>query len=331
MSFIDDVVIYVKSGNGGNGCVSFYKDKYVSNGKPNGGNGGDGGNIFICCNNKLNSLYSFSCKKCYFASNGSNGEKNNRSGKKGSDIFLYLPFGTKIYNCNGYEYITEVNSVNFFFTLIKGGKGGRGNSKIRKFFNFDLLKGKIGEGLHIKLLLCLYSDVGLIGMPNAGKSTLISYLTYSKSVVSHYPFTTLYPHLGILNLSSNIKVIVSDMPGIIYGASDGFGLGLKFLNHIKNAKLLLHIVDAAFEDEFLIIKNIELLESEILKFDSLILKKQYWILLNKCDRLSYLSLLKIKSFVEKNKKNTQVFSISSITGFGIKNLCNKILDFVINL
>ncbi|QCI17204.1 Obg family GTPase CgtA [Buchnera aphidicola (Aphis helianthi)] len=331
MKFIDQTVIQVIAGNGGNGCVNFRREKYVPKGGPDGGDGGNGGNIWIESNNNLNTLIDFRFKKVFQAEHGSNGLGKNCSGKKGNDIRIYVPIGTKIINYQTRELIDDLIEDKQQILIAKGGWHGLGNTRFKSSTNRTPRQktlGSIGEKRHIQLELLLIADVGTLGMPNAGKSTLVKNISGAKTKVSDYPFTTLNPILGSVKIKDK-KFIIADIPGIIKGASQGTGLGIHFLKHLERCKILLHIVDLCPTDYSNPIENIKTVLYELKKYSEKLYNKPRFLILNKIDLIP---TLKINKFIKTIKNNLNIqepyYLISSLQKIGTKKLCSDILYFL---
>ncbi|CAL4324263.1 GTPase ObgE/CgtA [Buchnera aphidicola (Protaphis terricola)] len=329
MKFIDQVIIQVIAGNGGDGCVNFRREKYIPKGGPDGGDGGDGGNVWIKSNNNLNTLVDFRFKKIFKAKNGENGSKKNCSGKKGDDITIYVPIGTKVINYQTRELICDLIKNKQKVLIAKGGWHGLGNTRFKSSTNRTPKKrtlGSIGEKRKIQLELLLIADVGTLGMPNAGKSTFVQNISNAKTKISDYPFTTLYPILGSVSIK-NKKFIIADIPGIILGASKGIGLGIHFLKHLERCKILLHIVDIHPRDNSNPIDNIKIVLSELKKYSKNLYKKPQLLILNKIDLINIEKIKKITKEI-KSKLNIKkpYYLISSLEKKGIKKLCSDITD-----
>ncbi len=301
---IDEKKLTLIAGNGGNGCVSFHRNKYIIKGGPDGGNGGNGGNIYISSNKNLNTLNHFKYKKIITALNGKNGKKKNCTGKNGKNIILYVPLGTKIKNINN-KITYELNSTKKIL-IAKGGKHGIGNNKFKSSTNrtpLQYTKGKKGEKIKIKLILKYIADIGIIGIPNAGKSSLIKKLSNIKPKIENYPFTTLFLNLGIFFYKKKkTKYVIADIPGIIKGSyKNNNGLGIKFLKHIEKCKLLLHVVEIKNNINN-ILKNIKILIKEIYLYKKKILNKEIWLIFNKSD------LFKEKKIKNNTKKIIKILN-----------------------
>ena len=314
MQFIDEVKIYLKSGNGGNGAVSFRREKYIDMGGPDGGDGGRGGNIIFQSNSHMNTLLNFRQKQHFKAENGEGGKGSNRTGKSADDIILEVPVGTQIFSESGnilYDFTKDEED----FLLLKGGNGGLGNSHFKSSVNQAPLRrteGILGEEMWIWLKLKLISDVGLIGLPNAGKSTFLSRTTSAHPKIADYPFTTLSPGLGVV-YQDDCEFVLADIPGLIEGAHLGHGLGIKFLKHIERCNILVHLIDVMSEnvaEDYLTIRN------ELCAYSELLAEKQEIICLNKCDSIDEESLAEKISELHAVSKN-KIFTISAHTGLGV--------------
>jgi GTP-binding protein len=322
MSFVDEVSIYVKAGDGGRGCVSFRREKYVPKGGPDGGDGGKGGDVVIQGDKNLYSLLDFKYKKIYRAERGKNGSGNNRKGRDGKDCVIRVPLGTIIYQEDGdLFFLKEILEDKESFVVAKGGRGGRGNARFASPVNqaperFE--QGEKGEEKKLRLVLKLMADVGLVGLPNAGKSTLISRLTRAKPKIAEYPFTTLTPQLGVANVD-NECFIVADIPGIIKGAAKGKGLGLRFLRHVERTTSLVWVIDGSSEKPE---ADYQILKEELASYDPKLLEKRRLVVLNKVDLISEDK----RKFCEElfAKIGEKVIGISALYGVGIERLLEEI-------
>ena len=327
MKFLDQAKIYIQSGNGGNGCVSFRREKYVEFGGPNGGNGGKGGDVVIKCVEGLNTLIDYRYRQHFKAKNGSPGMGSDKTGRSGEDIVIEVPRGTLVLEEDNKEVIVDIINKNQSITILEGGNGGFGNAHFKISENQtprNANDGETGQEKWIWLRLKLIADVGLIGLPNAGKSTLISTISEAKPKIADYPFTTLNPVLGIARYKTN-ELVIADIPGLIEGAHEGKGLGDRFLGHIERCNLLLHLIDVNDSD---VIKSWKTVRDEISAYsDELDLKKEI-IVLSKSDSVDE---KKIDELIVKLKDHTQkdVFKISSVTGKGISSILRVLHDNVI--
>jgi len=320
MKFIDEAKVFVKSGDGGDGCLSFRREKYIEFGGPDGGNGGKGGDIVVIGTKSLNTLVDYRFKKHFKAKKGRSGSGRNRTGASGEDLTLKLPLGTEILINN--EIIADVTSDDKII-LFPGGRGGKGNINFKSSTNRAPRKttpGEKGYESDIVLRLKILADVGLVGFPNAGKSSLLRKISAAKPKVADYPFTTLEPKLGVVRANDD-EVVVADIPGLLSGAHKGNGLGFQFLKHIERCKSIIHLIDVTNEDIFSEYKTIC---EELDKYDQSIKKKQKIIALNKCDLITDSEIKKIKKNFE-NQLQKNVYMISAISGYGIEKITKQIL------
>lgn len=325
--FVDETIIKVVSGKGGEGCISFRREKYVPFGGPDGGDGGKGGDVVLVADENLTSLLHLMYKKEYRAENGENGKGKNRYGKSGNDLIIHLPVGTVVKIAKSDEIIEDIVRKSQRFVVVKGGKGGKGNAKYVSSTNQAPRKvgpaGK-GEELDLKLELKLLADVGIMGFPNAGKSTLISRVSAARPKIGAYPFTTLIPNLGVVAYNDEKSFVVADIPGIIEGAHKGAGLGLKFLRHLERTKILVHLIDVLPMEGRNPIDDYEKINNELKAFDVDLASKPQIVVLNKTDVIkSEKELQDIKSRFKN--RNIDVIAISAITGEGLSNLLNTVV------
>lgn len=318
--FIDIVDIEVRSGNGGNGAVSFHREKYVSAGGPDGGDGGKGGDIILCVDDNLNTLVNFRYKKRYIAQNGENGKRNNCTGKDAEDIIIKVPRGTIVKNKETAEIIVDMSDREEFL-LAKGGRGGKGNQHFatatRQVPRFAI-PGQQGVALSLTLELKLLADVGLVGYPNVGKSTLISKISNAKPKIANYHFTTLTPSLGVVRISEQDSFVVADIPGIIEGASQGQGLGHSFLRHIERCRLLLHVLDVSAADGRDPIEDFKHINYEMDQFNKNLCTKPQIVVANKIDAATDEQIEKLKGYILKQK--LEFYLISAATSKGLEAL-----------
>ncbi len=319
MYFLDETIIDVHSGKGGNGCVSFRREKFVPRGGPDGGDGGKGGDIIFVADENLATLYDVHLRRVFKAKNGQDGSSTQKSGKNGKSIEIKVPVGTMIYDEETNLLIRDLTKHEETVIVANGGKGGRGNKCFATALNqtpHEATAGGKSEKKTLKLELKLIADVGLVGLPNAGKSTLLAQFSSATPKIADYPFTTLVPQLGIVSLGLNRSFVVADLPGLIEGASKGIGLGDRFLKHIERTRIILHIVDFSVEKPEEILKNIEIIDNELAAFSEKLAEKQKILAANKID------IPKAQENVEilKTKLNSLNFSISAATGLNTKNL-----------
>jgi len=326
-NFIDEANINVQSGNGGKGCISFRREKFVPFGGPNGGDGGKGGDIVFVTNPNLSSLQDFRYKKKYRARNGENGRSKNQHGKNGEDLYIPVPVGTILKNIDTGEIICDLNKKGQEFRLARGGNGGRGNARFATSTNQApriAQPGQEGTECNLKLELKLLADVGIVGFPNAGKSTLISKISAAKPKIADYPFTTIIPNLGVVTYKDGKTFVIADIPGIIEGAHKGAGLGIKFLKHIERTKLLVHMLDISQLNERDPIQDYIKMNNEMASFSNDLKEKPQIVVLNKTDIVqNNQTLQEFENYFSKN--GISVLKISAITGEGVQALKDTIV------
>ena len=322
MQFIDYAKIFVKSGDGGRGAVSFRREKYVPRGGPDGGDGGKGGDVIIEASGQLNTLLDFKYKREFTAKNGQNGMGQKMHGKNAGDLVIHVPPGTEVKDANSGDILADLVNVGEYYTAAKGGRGGLGNSHFAtptKQAPTYAQPGENGEEHWLLLELKLLADVGLIGFPNAGKSTLISVISSARPKIADYPFTTLVPNLGVVRLSENKTCVVADIPGLIEGAHRGAGLGITFLRHIERTRIFLHLVDVSgMSDDDPVSRYIKI-RKELGAYSGDLLQKQEAVVATKIDSITDPGQL---DSLEKycNSNDIHLIKISSVTGHGIKAL-----------
>lgn len=289
MKFVDEAVITVEAGKGGNGCMSFRREKYIPRGGPDGGDGGDGGSIFFEADENLNTLIDFRFTRHYSSDNGKNGTSRNCTGPKGEDLILKVPVGTTIIDTDTEEILADMTEIGQLEKVAQGGFHGLGNTRFKSSVNRaprQTTKGSMGEIRNLKLELKVLADVGLLGLPNAGKSTLIRAVSAAKPKVANYPFTTLVPNLGVVRIEQERSFVIADIPGIIEGAAEGAGLGIRFLKHLARNRLLLHLVDMAPWDDVTPAQAAEVAVNELTKFSATLSEQPRWLVLNKLDMVT---------------------------------------------
>jgi len=315
MKFLDQAKIYIKAGNGGSGSSSFRREKYVEFGGPDGGDGGNGGSVVLEAERNLNTLIDFRYRQHFKAESGKSGSKKNKTGGSGKDLILKVPIGTQIYEEDNNTLIYDLTKNNEKFLVASGGKGGLGNTRFKSSVNRAPRKktdGKKGEEFWIWLQLKVIADVGIIGLPNAGKSSFLSKCTRARPKIANYPFTTINPNLGVLSID-NKEVVMADIPGLIEGSHKGIGLGDKFLRHIERCKTLIHLIDISEKD---ILGNYQKIRNELSMYDKQILKKKEIIIFNKIDLIDTNLINKIlKDFKIKIKKKYEIISLISNQNF----------------
>ncbi len=321
--FIDEAKIFIKAGDGGNGAVAFRREKFVPKGGPAGGNGGKGGDVIFLADNNLLTLLDFRYKKKYVAEKGVPGGKSLKDGKNGDDIIIKVPVGTVIIDAETNEVLYDLSENGEQFIAAKGGRGGKGNSNFATSTNQTpryAEDGKPGEERMLKLELKMIADVGLVGFPNAGKSTFISVVSAAKPKIADYPFTTLQPNLGIVNYRDHRSFVIADIPGIIDGAHKGKGLGHKFLKHIERTKTLLILIDVTEENPQQVYDT---LISELENYSDILINKTKIVAFSKIDLLSDEDLSKLKK-KKLSGYNDEIFFLSSVAKLGIPELLNRL-------
>jgi len=329
MAFYDEARIKVISGKGGDGCVSFRREKYIPRGGPDGGDGGDGGNVYIKYNSQLNSLVSLKGKKVFSAKSGKSGQGKNMKGSSGDDETILVPDGTLIFHQDTDELIGEITPETPEILVAQGGKGGLGNARFKSSTNQTPRKNTSGtesEVRNLYLELRLIADVGLLGLPNAGKSSLINAITNSKSKIGSYEFTTLSPSLGILK-DEKKTLSIADLPGLIEGASEGLGLGLRFLKHAYRTKLLIHVVDGSsgLEDA---IRSYSVIEDELKKFYLDFSQQERWICISKVDLMNPELISSVVQEFQSKYPNIPIYCISSESNEGLEHLSDRLLSLI---
>lgn len=330
---VDTAQIQIKAGNGGNGVATFLRAKYLPKGGPDGGDGGNGGSIYLVGDHNLATLMDYRSKKNYKAEKGSDGMRRQQKGKDGEDLYIKLPLGTLVYEIEDDKevLVADIEAHNQKILIAQGGKGGKGNHNFKSSTNQapkQFTKGSLGEEKSLRLEIKVIADVGLVGAPNAGKSTLINYLTNSQAKVASYPFTTISPNLGILRLKSDQKVVIADIPGLIKGASEGKGLGDDFLRHIERTRVLVHLIDPFNEDVTKIVEqalnNYEMIQNELKNYKVDLSEKPQIVVINKVDLIEVSENLESIKKELKAKYNLEVFGISAVTGAGVDSLIEEL-------
>jgi len=332
MKFVDEATIKVKAGDGGNGVVSFRREKYVPFGGPDGGDGGDGGDVFMIGDNNLNTLADFRFQRFYEAERGKNGMGRNMTGARGNDLVIHVPLGTVVHDVDTGEVIGEVLSTEQPLMVAKGGWHGLGNTRFKSSTNRaprQCTHGTPGEERRLRMELKVLADVGLLGMPNAGKSTLIRSISAAKPKVADYPFTTLHPNLGVVSAEAHRSFVVADIPGLIEGAAEGAGLGHQFLRHLSRTQLLLHVLDVAPMDEHDPVEDARVILAELEKYSTELAGRERWLVLNKIDTLPEDERDEhCRRITEALGFDGPVFPISAISGEGTRPLIFAIMDYV---
>ena len=335
MKFVDEATIKVFAGNGGSGCLSFRREKFIPKGGPGGGDGGDGGSVFLEAKTELNTLIDFRYTRSFKAENGSQGSGSDCTGSKGDDLYISVPVGTIVTVTETGEIIGDLTFPEQKLLVAKGGFHGLGNTRFKSSRNRtprQTTPGKEGESREIKLELSLLADVGLLGLPNSGKSTLVQTVSAARPKVADYPFTTMVPNLGVVRLDSERSFVIADIPGVIKGASDGAGLGMRFLKHLTRTKLILHLVDISPLDGSSPKHAVEEIERELEKFSPTLATEHRWLIVNKADLLSNDEHERVlKELIADLQWKGRFFLISGATGLGMELLCNSIYSHIDNL
>ncbi len=328
MQFIDEAKITVISGNGGDGCVSFRREKFVPKGGPNGGDGGKGGDVVVITVANMSSLLDYRYKKEYRAPNGQPGRGKGQHGKSGSDLVIPVPLGTVVMSCESGETLADLTENGQRFTVVGGGRGGRGNSRFVSPTNRaprEAEAGRSGLQREVKLELKVLADVGILGFPNVGKSTLISRISAAKPKISNYPFTTLVPNLGVVSYGDHQSFVIADIPGIIEGAHKGLGLGVQFLKHVERTRLLVHMLDLDPMSGRDPVEDFDKINSELSEYSESLAKKPQLVVLNKID-IAEAREKSVKIANQLKERNIDTFNMSAVTGEGSRQLVHSIAE-----
>ncbi|WP_347330873.1 Obg family GTPase CgtA [Marinimicrobium locisalis] len=329
MKFVDEAPIHVEAGKGGNGCLSFRREKFIAKGGPDGGDGGDGGSVYLVADESLNTLIDYRFQPRYRAQNGEKGGSKNCTGSKGEDLLLPVPVGTTVIDTDTGEQLGDLTDIGQRLKVAQGGFHGLGNTRFKSSVNRaprQTSNGSEGEMRNLKLELKVLADVGLLGMPNAGKSSFIRAISAAKPKVADYPFTTLVPNLGVVKVQKHRSFVVADIPGLIEGAADGAGLGIRFLKHLTRCRLLLHIVDMAPPDGSDPMEQIRTITKELESFSPTLAKRERWLLLNKIDLLPAADAEEhCQALIDKLDWDGPVYRISALERTGTEPLCGQIM------
>lgn len=332
MKFVDEAPIVVEAGKGGNGCMSFRREKYIPKGGPDGGDGGDGGSIFLEADDAVNTLIDYRYTRRYRAPNGGNGTSRNCTGAKGEDLVLKVPVGTTAIDIDTGEALGDLTENGERLMVARGGYHGLGNTRYKSSTNQaprQTKPGQPGESRNLKLELKVLADVGLLGLPNAGKSTFIRAVSAAKPKVADYPFTTLVPNLGVVKIEDHRSFVVADIPGLIEGASEGAGLGTRFLKHLVRTQLLLHIVDMAPFDESDPAERVKAISEELERFSPGLAQRDRWLVLNKLDMVDADERQqRVQEVLDKLDWQGPVFEISALRREGTFELSCAIMDYM---
>ena len=326
MKFLDQVKIYIKAGNGGDGSPSFRREKFIEYGGPDGGDGGKGGSVILKAEQNLNTLIDFRYQQHHKAKRGENGAGQNRTGKSGEDLILKVPLGTQVFEEDNKTLIYDFTKISEEFIAAAGGKGGLGNTRFKSSTNRaprKFTKGTQGEEFTIWLQLKTIADIGIIGLPNAGKSSLLASVTNANPKIANYQFTTLNPNLGVASYD-NKEITIADIPGLVEGAHKGTGLGIQFLKHIERCKSLLHLIDITSED---LKKSYQQVKNELKKYSNKLTKKRELIVLNKIDLIDEKEVNHIIKDFKKNTKS-EVIAVSTFNKSSVSKIKSKLLNYV---
>ena len=330
--FIDEVRIKVKAGDGGNGCLAFRREKFVPRGGPSGGDGGRGGNVVLVANPNYNTLLHFRFNPEHSAERGRHGEGSNRTGREGGSIEIPVPIGTVVYDADTGDQLVDFTEPDQRFVVAKGGRGGRGNARFVSSTHQSPTEhedGKPGEEKHLRLELKLLADVGLVGYPNAGKSTLIARISAAKPKIADYPFTTLEPHLGVVSANDDYtSFVVADIPGLIEGAHEGHGLGIQFLRHIERTRLLVHLVDVSESSGREPVNDFNVILNELASFSEELARKPMFVVASKIDVAQDPERVSVVRELAEEKA-MPFFEISAVTGQGIDALRRAMAEVVL--
>lgn len=332
MKFVDEATIRVQAGNGGHGCLSFRREKYVPRGGPDGGDGGDGGSVFLEADESLNTLVDYRFQRSYKGQTGEGGRGRNCSGVKGEDLVLQVPVGTTVLDVDTNEVLGDLTRAGDRLKVVQGGFHGLGNTRFKSSVNRaprQTTKGTPGEIRNLGLELKVLADVGLLGLPNAGKSTFIRSVSAARPKVANYPFTTLVPNLGVVSVQAHQSFVVADIPGLIEGAAEGAGLGIRFLKHLVRTRLLLHLVDVAPIDGSSPAENVRAIAGELTKFSETLAGRERWLVFNKLDMLPEDERDAVcQGIVDELGWEGPVFQVSALSGEGTKSLSQAVMRWI---
>ena len=332
MQFVDEASIHVAAGKGGNGCLSFRREKYIAKGGPDGGDGGHGGDVILIGDDSLNTLIDFRYQRRYRAENGEGGQGRQCSGKAGENLYIQVPVGTTVIDEDTLEVLGDITEIGQELTVAQGGRRGLGNTRFKTSTNRAPRKttnGTLGEERNLRFEMKVMADVGLLGLPNAGKSTLIREVSAAKPKVANYPFTTLVPNLGVVKLGQFKHFVMADIPGLIEGASEGAGLGFRFLKHLTRARLLLHLVDVSPFDESDPVESAQAIIRELEQYSPTLAARPRWLVLNKLDLLPEEEREAVcERIVRELAWEGPVFRVSAISSDGTQAVCQQIMNWL---
>jgi GTP-binding protein len=336
MKFVDEADVRVEAGRGGNGCVSFRREKYIPRGGPDGGDGGDGGSVYLLVKEGINTLVDFRINRRYKAESGRGGAGRDKTGASGQDLYIAVPKGTEVRDLDTEELLGDLTEIGQTLMVARGGRGGRGNTRFKSSVNRaprQSTPGDEGESRHLLLALKLLADVGLVGAPNAGKSTLTRAISAAKPKIADYPFTTLHPHLGVVRVDKERSFVLADIPGLIEGAAEGAGLGTTFLKHLERNRLLLHVVDVSAapgasggRDP---LADFKAVEHEVARYSERLASLPRWLVLNKIDLIPDNERAQALAAISAAwGSDAPVFAISAATGEGTRALAEQIMNYL---
>lgn len=332
MKFVDEAKILILAGDGGNGCISFRREKYIPKGGPDGGDGGDGGDVYLFADRNINTLINFQFETIFRAKRGQNGQSRDCTGKRGQDNNIKVPVGTRIRDFSTSEIVGDMTRHGQRLMVAKGGFHGLGNTRFRSSVNRaprQKTMGTKGETRELLLELILLADVGMLGMPNAGKSTFIRSISAAKPKVADYPFTTLVPSLGVVRMDNEQSFVIADIPGLIEGAAEEAGLGIRFLKHLERCTILLHLVDICPIDGSNPVENVKIIDAELGKYSENLVQKPRWLVFNKVDLFTAKEAKdRAKAIIEALKWQDKYYQISAVNQLGVKELCWDIMTFM---
>lgn len=335
MKFVDEATIQVEAGKGGDGCVSFRREKFIPFGGPNGGDGGNGGSVILETDPNLNTLIDFRYTRHFKAKNGEGGMGNDCTGKSGEDLIIRVPVGTMVYDEGTQELIADLTQPHEQTKVAQGGFHGLGNTRFKSSINRtprQMTKGTLGEKRNLRLELKLLADVGLLGLPNAGKSTFVRAVSAARPKVADYPFTTLYPSLGVVRVGPEKSFVIADIPGLIEGAAEGAGLGIQFLKHLARNKVLLHLIDIMPMDGNDPVEGAHVIIQELEKFNPELKNRERWLVLNKIDLIPYEDReAHCQDIVARLNWKGPSFVVSAATGEGVQPLCQALMNHLDDL
>lgn len=331
MKFVDEATIEVQAGKGGDGCMSFRREKYIPLGGPDGGDGGDGGSVYLIADAGLNTLVDFRYQRLFRAQKGEQGKGSNCTGKMGENLYIKVPVGTLVFDKDTEEKLGDLTVADQTLLVAQGGQKGLGNTRFKSSTNRAprrITLGSPGENRSLRLELQVLADVGLLGLPNAGKSTFISAVSAARPKIADYPFTTLQPHLGVVTIDTDQSFVIADIPGLIAGAADGVGLGVHFLKHLSRTRLLLHLIDVAPLDGDPVADAIAIVD-ELEKYSEELAHKERWLVFNKLDLIpAEQQETHCQAIIDQLNWQGPAFRVSAISGLGCQTVCYRVMQYL---